>query len=119
MQAIWDFLMHVVATAPTWSGPMVIAWLLAVGVTQWVKAWIPSTWSPQQRHRGTQLLALVFGLSSSWLLWPADLSPRYGAVVGLLVGLWAPFSWWLLVRYVLHRWPWLRERVSGDVEPGP
>lgn len=119
MQAIWDFLMHVVATAPELFWSMLAAWLLAVGVTQWVKGWIPSTWSPLQRHRATQLLALACGLSSSWLLWPESLPLRYWPVVGLLVGLWAPFSWWLTVRYVLRRWPWLRERVSGDVEPGP
>jgi hypothetical protein len=118
MRAAWDLLVHVVGTAPVWFGPMLLAWFIAVGATQAIKPWLPDRMSNRERHRATQLIALGFGLLTSWSLWPASLDWRTGAAVGGAVGLWGPVSYALFRKAAEHRWPWLRERLSGD-RPNP
>ncbi len=114
IRAGWDLLVHVVGTAPTWFAPMLLAWLISVGATQRVKYWLPERMSSRERHRAIQLIALGFGLATSYLLWPPDLDWRTGAAVGGAVGLWGPVSYALFRKAIEHRWPWLRERLSGD-----
>lgn len=118
IRGAWDLLVHVVATAPQWFAPMLLAWLIAVGATQVFKSWVPASWSALSRHRATQLIAIGFGLAISYVLWPADLDWRTGAAVGGAVGLWGPVSYALFRKAAEHRWPWLRERLSGD-RPNP
>lgn len=118
IRGAWDLLVHIVATAPQWVGPMVLAWLIAVGATQFLKPWLPEGLPDRVRHRTTQAIALVFGLFTSYALWPVDLDWRTGAAVGGAVGLWGPVSYALFRKAAEHRWPWLRERLSGD-RPNP
>lgn len=114
IRAAWDLLLHIAGTAPVWVGPMVLAWLISVGATQAIKPWLPESLSARSRHRATQLIAIGFGLSTSYALWPESLDWRTGAAVGGAVGLWGPLSYALFRKAAEHRWPWLRERLSGD-----
>jgi hypothetical protein len=114
IRSAWDLLTHVVSTAPEWFGPMLLAWFLAVGATQAVKPWLPERMSNRERHRATQLIAIGFGLAASYNLWPASLDWRTGAAVGAVVGLWGPMSYMIFRKAIEHRWPWLRDRISGD-----
>jgi len=114
IRAAWDLLLHIAGTAPVWVGPMVLAWLISVGATQAIKPWLPESLSDRSRHRATQGIALGFGLATSYALWPVELDWRTGAAVGGAVGLWGPVSYALFRRIAEHRWPWLRERLSGD-----
>lgn len=114
MRAGWDLLTHIVGTAPVWVGPMLLAWLIAVGATQAIKHWLPETLTTRSRHRATQLIAIGFGLAISYALWPPELDWRTGAAVGGAVGLWGPVSYAIFRKAAEHRWPWLRSRMSGD-----
>lgn len=115
IRSAWDLLVHAATTAPVWVWPMLGAWVIAVGATQAIKqSWLREDLPPKVRHRATQLLAVVFALVASWTLWPAELHWKHGIAVGAAVGLWAPASYALAMKIVGHRWPWLRERLSGD-----
>jgi hypothetical protein len=80
---------------------MALAWLLSVGFTQAAKPWAPEGWSDKALDRGAQLVAFVSAIATCVLLWP----DRWGLAAGVAVGLWSPFSWWLLRRIARHRWP--------------
>jgi len=114
VRATWDLLTHIVGTAPIWFGPMLLAWLLAVGFTQGAKYWLRDDLPARTRHRATQLIAILSALVTSFALWPEELHWKHGIAVGAAVGLWAPASYSLLARVVWKRWPWLGEKLSGD-----
>jgi hypothetical protein len=115
IRSAWDLAMHIVGTSPTWGWPMLASVLLTILVTQYVKkAWLPSAMSSRERHRVTQLVAVVIGMGTSFVLWPADLHWKHGAVVGAIVSFGAPALYPIGMKIIEHRWPWLREKFSGD-----
>lgn len=119
MRSGWDLLMHVVATSPIWFWPMVASVLLTVLVVQFVKKFVlPNAMNSIERHRVTQLVAVVIGMGTSFLLWPVELHWKHGAVVGAIVSFGVPALYPTVVKVIHHRWPWLRERLSGD-RPNP
>lgn len=114
IRAAWDLLMHVVNTSPVWGWPMAAALVLAILLAQTVKPWLPEGMSRKQRHRVTQVIAVACGLLTSFVLWPAELHWKHGAVVGAIVGLSALPVYAIGVRALGHYVPWLRDWLSGD-----
>ena len=85
----------------------VISW----GVTQRAKFLIPFELSSDVRHRATQLLAFGVALTVTFAMWPR----LDGALAGLAVGLWSPWSYGFAMRWIGRRWPRTRDRLSQDV----
>jgi len=53
-------------------------------------------------------------MGTSFLLWPPELHWKHGAVVGAIVSFGVPALYPVAMKVIEHRWPWLRERFSGD-----
>jgi cell division protein FtsW (lipid II flippase) len=118
IRSAWDLLTHVVSTSPIWFWPMLASLLLSVLVTQAAKPNLPERLSSKERHRLTQLVAFVIALAISMLLWPPELHWKHGIVVGSIVGLASPAIYPLLRNIIAHRWPHMRDWLSGD-KPNP
>jgi hypothetical protein len=98
---------------PAWLVAIILGWLLAIGVTQALKFFIPLGWHEQVRHTAAQLIALLTGFCTVWLLQPAG--PELTAVLAILTGLWAPFSWALLMAWLKKKHPDVADILSQDV----
>lgn len=118
IRSAWDLLTHVVSTAPIWFWPMLAAVLLTLLVTQEAKRWLPERMSSKERHLATQMVAVLIGMGISFALWPAELHWKHGAVVGAIVSLGTPALYPICMKIIEHRWPWLREKLSGN-KPNP
>lgn len=92
---------------------VLLAWLLAVSVTQPMKFLLPLSWTPEKRHLCAQVVAFVTGFLGVVLF--AELPLALRCALGLLVGLWAPVAYFLFVRAIEDRWPRLADALSGDV----
>jgi hypothetical protein len=107
--------MHVVATSPIWFWPIVASVLMTLLLVQFVKKFVlPSAMSSRKRHLVTQMVAVLIGMGTSFLLWPAELDWKHGAVVGAIVSFGVPAIYPIGTKVIYHRWPWLRDRLSGD-----
>lgn len=118
MRAAWDFALHVANTVPDVWVRMAIAWLFATAATQYAKQFLREDLPEKTRHRATQLIAILFGLAASALLWPYDVDWRLGMCFGGLIALWGPVAFALAQKVIWHHWPWLGEKLSGD-KPNP
>lgn len=113
MQAIWDFLVHVAATAPPAFWPLIVGLLVSSLSAQRFKFWLPLRWSVRKRALMTQAVAFWTGLGCTWSLWP----DRYGMFCGVIVGIAAPTLWAIGVRLIGLKWPSVRDLLSGDTRP--
>lgn len=106
LRTIWDFLNHVVATAPPAFWPLIVAMLLSMSFTQWVKFYLPPEWTPRHRNGYTRAIAFLTGVGVTTLLWRS----QEGFFCGVIVGCTSPLVYAIAVRRI----PILREILSGD-----
>ncbi len=111
MKDTWDFLVHVVSTAPTPLWPILVGVTFSALFTQRVKMAFPLRWSQHLRATLTQLVAMLAGFVSVFAVWQTT----YGALCGLIAGMLAPTSYFVAVRLIGLKWPQLRDLLSADV----
>lgn len=111
MEAIFDFLLRVVEKMPQHVWDLFLATTITWGLTQQFKFIMPLDWAPRIRAIITQLFAFLMGFGLTYALWET----KYGAVAGLFVGVWSPTAYSLTLKIVKHRWPWLADKMSGDI----
>ncbi len=92
---------------------MLLGWLVAVGMTQGLKFFIPFAWPHDVRRTAAQLVALLTGFGTVWLLQPAPLPLT--AVLAVITGIWAPVSWAMLMAWLKRKHPWIAAVLSQDV----
>ena len=111
---------------PVWAilAGLLVSWL----ATQRLKFLVPDTIEPWLRHRAVQVLAFMLAFAVTTLVWgihpTEDGAQAYrlnldGLVAAFLVGLGAPFAYWLVVRLLSMKWPGLRARLSQDERSDP
>lgn len=111
----WDIAVHVLQTSPLGFWPLIAGCLVSWGGTQWIKFFLPLSWSARARLGICRLIAFGLGFAVTYVLWPE----LPGAIAGVIVGVWAPFSYAVAARIVGWKFPALREAWSQDTrEPG-
>ena len=117
MSATWDFLIHVVSTAPIAFWPMIVGFLMSAIGTQWLKFMLKEELNRHLRASLCALMAFVIGFSTTLVLWPTV----YGAFAGMITGMAAPTCYAVCVRLIGIKWPAVRDLLSQDVrtEKGP
>jgi hypothetical protein len=85
--------------------------LMAWGLTQRLKWLLPAKVDPKVREVATQSFAFAIGLVSTALVWGGGI----GWLVGLVVGLWSPALWNVLMLVVGWWKPSLRDALSQDI----
>lgn len=111
MESAWDFALHVFTTMPAGLRAMLLGWALAITVTQPLKFLLPLRWEPATREMLARIVAFLVACSTVCIAMPTPT----GLALGIIVGVWAPFFYWLLLRVLGDRWPRLRDALSGDV----
>lgn len=108
MQAAWDFVLHIVATAPPMFWPLVVGALIS-GAAYWrAGEWLPSTLSERDALRARGWIGFFAGAVPTWVLWalaePTYVQRTYGAFAAVAVGLFAPLTFrigaWLVNRLI-------------------
>lgn len=95
---------------------LVAGTLISWGLTQRLKFFVPFDWSYHAREVATQAISFALGMLATVLLWP-----ELGAaalVGGIVVGLWSPALWSVLMLAVGWWKPGLKEALSQDVREG-
>lgn len=111
MTAIYDFLLHVSGTAPAWLIACLLAWAVSISVTQPLKFLMPLSANPALREwiaQGAAFLSAFFTVA--YLV-----KPPVGILLGVVVGIWSPVAFYLLMRVLERRFPWAADILSGDV----
>lgn len=115
MSEIYDFLLHVVLTAPLGIKACLLGWIMSITLTQPLKFLLPLGWHPALRERIAR--AVAFG--SAFLTVVVVEPNRTGVAWGFITGVWSPTFYWLLLLWLGGRsWPWAqkaRDILSGDV----
>lgn len=93
---------------------MLAGTLIAWGVTQRLKFLLPARWSAKAREVGTQALAFVIGFAATFALFPYSNLPA-SAFAALVVGLWSPALWNILMLVIGWKWPTLRDTLSQNI----
>lgn len=110
MIAFWESLLRLIEGQPQEFWAVSAGLLLSWGAILRAKRHLPRRLTYATRHCLTQLIAAIFGVAATFVLWPSP----HGAVAAIAVGLWAPTSWWIATRIVGRYWPELREQLSSD-----
>ena len=116
IEALFAAIAHILAL-PQPVLAMLAGTLISWGVTQRLKFMLPGRWSGRAREVGTQALAFVVGFLSTLILFPYSVFPA-AAFAGLVVGLWSPALWNVLMLVIGWKWPSLRDTLSQNVRPG-
>mgnify|MGYP001236568614 CR=1 FL=1 len=106
----WNLLVQVFDTAPAWLPAALLTWAITVGVTQFVRNYVPADWPRLRAHALLQLTALLASLAVTQAL----IGGRWGAALGVTMGLWAVGAYYLTRKIACRRWPWLCERITWD-----
>lgn len=113
MNETWDFLVHVVQSAPTAFWPMIVGFLMASIGTQWLKFMLKEELNKYLRASLSTLIAFVIGFTTTLVLWPTV----YGAFAAAITGMAAPTVYAITVRVIGIKWPAIRDLLSQDVRP--
>lgn len=111
MNAIYDFALRVADTFPPWALAMLLGWLVSIGVTQPLKFVMPLAWPAETRARVAWVVAFGSAFGTTLYLYQNPL----GIILAVIVGLWSPTAYAILVAFLRHRWPWAADVLSGDV----
>jgi hypothetical protein len=111
MKAIYDFLLYVHSTMPPWVVAVFLGWGMSISVTQPIKFLLPLRMDPKVRANIARICAFCTGCVAVVYYMPGVT----GWLVGFMVGVWSPTAYWLLMLVVGHRFPWLKDFLSGDV----
>ena len=111
MTAIWDFLVHVVKTAPVAFWPCIVGFLIASIGTQWLKFMLREEWNKHLRASLSALMAFCLGFATTFVLWPT----LYGGFAAAITGMAAPTVYAVGVRLIGLKWPAVRDLLSQDV----
>lgn len=111
MTAAYDFFLHVTATFPPWLLAMLLGWLTSITITQTVKYLMPLRWRPDKRQAVARIVAFVSGAATVAYLMPTFI----GALLALVIGVWAPLAYRLFIYAIQHRFPWLADVLSADI----
>ncbi len=110
-KSVYDFLNHVVQTAPTGFWPLIVGLLFSSLLTQHLKFYMPLSWPTRARASFTQAIAFASGLGATYALWRDE----YGLFCGAIVGMVSPTLYAITVRLIGLKWPQLRDLLSADV----
>lgn len=113
MSAAWDFIVHLVQTAPPAFWPMIVGFLMASIGTQWLKFLLHEEMNRNLRASLSALIAFVIGFGTTFVLWPTV----YGAFSACITGMAAPTVYAITVRLIGMKWPGIRDLLSQDVRP--
>ena len=86
--------------------------LASWGITQRLKTMIPARWSAKAREVSTQAIAFAVGFLATFALFPATNFPA-SFFAALIVGLWSPALWNVLMLVIGWKWPDLRDALSN------
>ncbi len=115
---MWDWIVkgfNALAQAPLGFWTIVLALLVSVVGTQWIKFMVPFDWSTPCRARVVQLIALSLAMLTTAILWPSATS-AYGIFTGFVIGMLSTTIYAVSVRWVgrSEKWGWVRECLSQD-----
>lgn len=110
----FDGMMHIIATAPLQLWAIVLGTLISWGFTQKTKFLIPESYTREKRHRLAQCIAFLSGFTTTWALW----QDRYGFIVAMLVGMFSPFTYRIVMSWMANKFPDTRKILSMDYPDG-
>lgn len=84
---------------------MVIAW----GVMLWIRTWPPGRLSAQGRQFLGHFTGFAVAVLTSWVVWPN----RWGLVIGVISGLFGPWSWEVALLVLEWKWPAVAAKLRG------
>lgn len=111
MNATLQALLSAFDALPPLARAALIAWAVSITSTQPLKFLLPLAWSSRARNAVAQ--AAAFGSALGAMV--AQVPTTEGWLVGLLVGVWSPAAYYLFIRLIEKRAPWLADALSADV----
>lgn len=82
---------------------MVVSW----GVMLRLRNWQCAVLSVQARQFIGHFTGFLAAVLVTWVVWPT----KYGAIVGIAVGLFSPWSWELALLVIEWKWPKAAEKL--------
>jgi hypothetical protein len=111
MTGLYDLFLHIIATTPRWAVAILLGWVMSITITQPLKFIMPIEWSSNLREWVARVIAFATACITTVIYLPTML----GWALGFIVGVWSPVAYFLVMKIISHRWPWLADVFSGDV----
>lgn len=89
---------------------ILIGWIIAIGVTQWVKN-LPAY--PTNKH-WIRACAAPIGALVTFLLWPDKTWNAMRVLTSAAAGLASPWVYWLITRAIYKFWPGAEAHLSAN-----
>jgi len=106
----WDAVLYVCTTSPAALWPLLLALAGSIVFTQAVKQWIPERWTYRQRRFTAQFVAFL----SAVLIVLFTMPTRLVIIAGAIIGVASPVIYFVAVRLIGMKWPFVREWLSQD-----
>lgn len=109
---MYDWLLHLIQTYPELIA-IATGLIAPMALTQMLYLWwYPATWTTRECFQVTSVVDLLFcGLFTSNLWHYLDQKDQHGLIVvsSIAVAFCAPLAHTVVLRFVMHRWPWLEK----------
>lgn len=110
----WVFKVLGFLNNPTEARAIILAILAGLFFTQWVKFQLPEMWSDDLHKRITRAIGTLLTSGICCMLWPIGMSPWFVmAGFSLVTGLASPTIYWVAMKVIYRKWPWLNDMMSA------
>lgn len=109
MESVLSAFFSIVERGPLGFWAFLAGTFVAWGVMLRIRTWESDLLSVEARQFLGHVLGFVAGVAITYAVWPT----RYGAITGLAVGMWGPWSWEAFLLVLEWKFPRMAARLRA------